>query len=164
MNNNGLAKSGLLSAVAVILQISAGFIPGIGHLLSVFTTLPIQIITSQSWKNGIISFNVAGVLIIFIQPLEAPIFFCATGLIGLLLGLADYLNFSYFIKTLLTSLGLTMGIIIAIEVLGIPLFGGLTINLSFVEKLFLYLGFAYIYITCWQYLFKKFVNYMFLML
>jgi thiamine transporter ThiT len=72
---NKISTLGVLSALAVLLQGLAGIIPFLGHITSVFSSLPIIFAMRLGVKAGFLSYFCAGFLVFIIQPYESIIFF-----------------------------------------------------------------------------------------
>lgn len=79
MLNKNIAFLGIMSGLAAMLQVSAGIIPVVGHLLSAFSTLAITFSGRLGWKQGILSYFSSTMIILLIQPAEAPIFLFTIG-------------------------------------------------------------------------------------
>lgn len=116
----------LLIATAVLLQVAAGYFPGFGHVLSIFGTVPVLLAGLYGMVPGFAVYTVAGVLILAIQPREAPVFLLTTGLLGLALGFTCGRRFTPAGRIFYPAAVLAVGITMLTYGAGMPAFGRLT--------------------------------------
>lgn len=154
--HNNIAFLGLFISIAALLQAVAGFIPGIGHFLSIFSTLPVLIAGKDRVFSGIATYIVASFVIFFIQPLEAPIFIFGTGLLGLVLGICINSGINLVFTTVLSGAILSSGMIALVSIVGIDPFGGITAGLISIYKYTLFFIFSLIYSILWVIAYKKY--------
>jgi hypothetical protein len=116
-----LVFAAILATFSAILQSAGGFLPGIGLLISPFSTLPIVFVSVYAGRYGILSYGLAMLLLLLIQPAELFIFPFSTGLLGLALGLGIRV-FKYRITVALFAGGaMFAGICFPLYVLGFPI-------------------------------------------
>ncbi len=87
---NKLVLTALMSALTTMFQAAGNLIPGIGLLISPFSTLPIFFAILYSIREGILSYILTIFLLFIIEPSELIVFPFTTGLLGLALGLAFF--------------------------------------------------------------------------
>lgn len=147
---------GILTALAVVLQSSPVFLPGIGFILSPFATLPIALAAVTSTYSGIIALFSSAFILLLISPQEAVIFMLTTGPLGLVLG-ASY--FKGIVRSI-TVAGITLfiGMNVLTHAAGIAVFGDLTPNSSLITTTFIFILFALLYSAIWASLLRFFVN------
>ena len=76
-----------MSTLATMFQAAGNLVPGIGLLISPFSTLPIFAIF-YSIREGILSYILTIFLLFIIEPSELIVFPFTTGLLGLALGVS----------------------------------------------------------------------------
>ena len=81
---NKLVLTALMSTLATMFQAAGNLVPGIGLLISPFSTLPIFAIF-YSIREGILSYILTIFLLFIIEPSELIVFPFTTGLLGLAL-------------------------------------------------------------------------------
>ncbi|WP_394120291.1 hypothetical protein [Planococcus donghaensis] len=118
-----LIISALLAALAAIFQSAGGLVPGIGYLISPFSTLPIVVASCISLASGFFAYVVAIGLLLMLQPGELFIFPFTIGLLGLAIGLSIKLLERRLPIVLLSGAVLFMGISFVAFVLQFPIFG-----------------------------------------
>lgn len=155
---NKLVFSALLAAIAALLQSAGGFIPGVGYLISPFTTLPIIIAMVISTRTGLLSYIIAGCLLLLIEPTELFIFPFTTGLLGLILGWSFRIFQSSLHVVILSSTCLFLGICFPLYILDFPVFGPITSNSLQRHILIFILGFSFLYSFTWNKIGLFFIN------
>lgn len=80
----------LLAALAALFQLIPYFFSEMLVLLTIFSGLPIYIISRIKPKVGVLSYIVASAIIIFFTLHEGLFFLCTNGIIGLSLGICNY--------------------------------------------------------------------------
>ena len=118
-----LIISALLAALAAVFQSAGGFVPGIGYLISPFSTLPIVVAACISMTSGFFTYVAAIGLLFMLQPGELFIFPFTTGLLGLAIGLSIKIVKRRLPVVLLSGTVLFLGISFVAFVLQFPLFG-----------------------------------------
>ena len=88
---NKLVLTALMSTLATMFQAAGNLVPGMGLLISPFSTLPIFLLFSilfYSIREGILSYILTIFLLFIIEPSELIVFPFTTGLLGLALGVS----------------------------------------------------------------------------
>lgn len=154
-----LVVAALFSALAAILQSTGNFLPGIGYVISPFTTLPILICTIISIPFGLQSYILTFLLLILIQPGESFIFPFTTGIVGLGMGIALLLIKRRMGTIVFTSILLMGGICFLLYIVQFPVLGPIASKSPSLKMIgFIYL-FSFIYSWGWgelsRLIFKK---------
>ncbi len=139
----------LMASLAAILQATGGVLPGIGMLLSPFTTLPILLSTLVSIRTGILTYILTILLLLLMEPSELFIFPFTTGILGIGLGWTFRILHRRLEIILINGLLLFTGICIPLYVLGFPVFGP-TVASNFDGLILLMIfGFSILYSWLW---------------
>lgn len=144
-----LVFASFMSILATFLQSAGGYLPGVGFLISPFTTLPILIITIISIRYGTLSFILTAILLLLIEPSELFIYPFTTGVLGLSLGTGYRLLYLYWKVLALSGCLLSLGIYFPLYVLGFPVFGSTivsTVNIYIIIFIFV---FSVLYTAIW---------------
>ncbi|WP_245698348.1 hypothetical protein [Sporosarcina ureilytica] len=138
----------LMAALAAILQSAGGLLPGVGFLISPFTTAPILLVALVSLRTSVLSYFLTILLLLFIEPTELFIFPFTTGLLGFGLGFAFHFLNRRLEILIANGVLLTIGICIPLYGLGFPVFGPAlsSFNLSALAIIF---GFSFFYSLIW---------------
>lgn len=124
--DNGVKETtmaALLAALSAVFQSAGGFLPGIGFLISPFAAAPIQLGMVYSFRCGLLSYGVAIVVLMVIQPSELVIFPFTTGVLGIVSGLGLIRLRNKVAIILAGAAGLCTGIVILLYVLHVPVLG-----------------------------------------
>jgi hypothetical protein len=141
-----LVTSALMALIAAILQAAGGVIPGIGMLISPFSTAPIIISVLILPSYGILSYLLTIFLLLLIQPSELFVFPFTTGAMAIGIGLGFFL-FSKLWKVIsFSSLFLCIGICLLLYVIQFPVLGPLLIEFRVLNIIVIY-SFSLVY--CW---------------
>jgi hypothetical protein len=141
-----LVASALMAVIAAILQAAGGVIPGIGMLISPFSTAPIIISVLILPSFGILSYLLTIFLLLLIQPSELFVFPFTTGAMAIGIGLG-FLLFSKLWKVItFSSLFLCIGICLLLYVIQFPVLGPFLIEFHVLNIIVIY-SFTLIY--CW---------------
>jgi hypothetical protein len=118
-----LVAAALMGLIAAILQAAGGVIPGIGMVISPFSTAPIIISMLISPLFGFLSYLLTIFLLLLIQPSELIIFPFTTGAMAIGIGLGLILfNKSWKVITF-SSLFLSLGIFLLLYIFQFPVLG-----------------------------------------
>jgi hypothetical protein len=143
-----LVASALMGLIAAILQAAGGLIPGIGMLISPFSTAPIIISVLILPSYGILSYFLTIFLLLFIQPSELIIFPFTTGAMAIGIGLGFILfNKGWKVMTF-SSLFLCIGICLLLYVFQFPVLGPFLIEFRALNIIVIYL-FSLVYSWIW---------------
>lgn len=145
----------ILTSLAILFQSSPVFLPLVGMVLSPLATFPITLASYESKSLGVASYAAAGLILLFIYPEEAFIFFLTTGIIGISLGT--------YARSVIKSVAISAGILFAgmnalTYLAGISIFGDVTPNASFLDSLLPYLLFSLGYSFVWFFITKFLVK------
>lgn len=152
-NTNILVFGSLMACIASLFQILPVFLTEAFILMTVFSAVPIYIITRMSLKVGFLTFVASFLLVSFFSVHEALIFIFTNGSVGLSLGCTSYYTKRKFIIVLISAALLTWSLCILNFFIGIPVFGtDLPGTVSF--QMFTILVFSIIY----NFLFLKLCN------
>ncbi|KQX48558.1 MULTISPECIES: hypothetical protein [unclassified Paenibacillus] len=120
---NQLIFTAFLASIAAVLQAAGGFLPGVGYLISPFSTAPIVLCTIVSIRSGFMGYILTIVLLLILQPSEIIVFPFTTGLLGLGLGGAFLMLKQWISIIAAASLFLFAGINILMYGLRFPVLG-----------------------------------------
>jgi hypothetical protein len=141
-----LVASALLGLITAILQSAGGVIPGIGMLISPFSTAPIIINMLISPLFGLLSYILTFFLLLFIQPSELFIFPFTTGAMAIGIGLGLILFNKGWKVISFSGLFLSVGICVLLYLIQFPVLGPFLIEFRIVNIIIIYL-FSLLY--CW---------------
>lgn len=134
-----LVASALLALIAAILQSAGGIIPGIGMLISPFSTAPIILSMLISPSYGVLSYLLTIFLLLFMQPSELIVFPFTTGAMAIGIGYG-FILFNRRWKVLtFSSLFLCIGICLLLYVVQFPVLGPFLINFKVSKIIVIYL-------------------------
>ncbi|WHY01311.1 hypothetical protein [Neobacillus sp. DY30] len=144
-----LVASGLLALIAAILQSAGGVIPGIGLLISPFSTAPIIISILISPTYGVLSYILTIFLLLLIQPSELIVFPFTTGAMAIGIGFGlIFFNKGWKVITF-SSLFLCIGICLLLYIVQFPVLGPLLLPFSLWNIIVIYL-FSLLYCWLWN--------------
>lgn len=141
-----LVIAALMGLIAAILQSAGGVIPGIGLLISPFSTAPIIISMLISPSYGILSYILTIFLLLFIQPSELFIFPFTTGAMAIGIGLGLILFNKGWKVISFSALFLCIGICFLLYLIQFPVLGPFLLEFRVVNIFIIYL-FSLLY--CW---------------
>ncbi|WP_142301032.1 hypothetical protein [Bacillus sp. 7884-1] len=141
-----LVASALMSLIAAILQAAGGVIPGIGMLISPFSSAPIIISVLISPLYGILSYFLTIFLLLLLQPSELIFFPFTTGAMAIGIGIGLILFNKVWKVISFSSLFLSIGICLLLYLLQIPVLGPFLIEFRVLNVLIIYI-FSLVY--CW---------------
>ena len=125
MSNTKIIVIGALFAVmAALFQLIPILLSEVFVFLTIFSAVPIYIVSRISPKAGVSSYFVASMLVMLLSVHEGIFFLCTNGVIGITLGICSYYTEMKAITWLSSSLMLTTTLSIMNYVIGIPVFGG----------------------------------------
>ncbi|MCM3694696.1 hypothetical protein [Neobacillus niacini] len=143
-----LVASALMSLIAAILQSAGGIIPGVGMLMSPFSSAPIIISVLISPSYGILSYILTIFLLLLIQPSELIVFPFTTGAMAIGIGLGLILFNKVWKVITFSSLFLCIGICLLLYLLQFPVLGPFLIEFSAWNILIIYF-FSLVYCSVW---------------
>lgn len=157
-----LILGGILAGFAVIFQIIPVIFTEVLVILTIFSALPIYIISRANPKYGFISYIVSGLMILLFSYHESMIFVFTNGIVGLALGTCSYYTNRISSISLISSLLLTLSLIILNYIVGIPVFGGKipgNMAIQFIIIILFSLLYCTIYLYFSKFMFKKLNKY-----
>ncbi|MCL5045312.1 MAG: hypothetical protein M1598_00605 [Actinobacteria bacterium] len=144
-----VVKTGLMAALAACLQLFASFLPGPGHALGAFATLPIALIAGVDPAAGLGGLLVASGVVFMVQPLGAPILLFLSGPLGVVIGWGKKTGLPLPLRVLVGGVPLVIGMLIVTYVLGRPALGEFVYSRPALVVFGLYLVLALIYTWLW---------------
>jgi hypothetical protein len=113
----------LFAAIAALFQLIPILLSEVFVLLTIFSAVPIYIVSRINPKVGVLTYFVASMLIMLLSIHEGLFFLCTNGIIGISLGICSYYTKMKAITWFLSSLVLTVTLSIMNYGIGIPVFG-----------------------------------------
>lgn len=141
-----LVASAFMALIAAILQAAGGVIPGIGMLISPFSTAPIILCMLISTSYGILSYILTIFLLLLIQPSELFVFPFTTGAMAIGIGLGLILFNKVWKVITFSSLFLCIGICLLLYIFQFPVLGPFLMKFRVLNIIIIYL-FSLVY--CW---------------
>ncbi|WP_291547783.1 hypothetical protein [Clostridium sp. HMP27] len=124
MNAKTIVIGALFAVMAALFQLIPTLLSEVFVFLTIFSALPIYIVSRINPKAGILSYFVAGMLILLLSIHEGLFFLCTNGIVGISLGVCSYYTKKKPIIWILSSFILTITLSIMNYGIGIPVFGG----------------------------------------
>lgn len=144
-----LVSTAFLAAISALLQSAGGFLPGIGYVISPFSTAPIALAFLISLRFGFLSYLISCLVLLIIQPSELVVFPFTTGLLGVGLGIGFRFLTQRITLILAGALPLLLGMTFLLYVLNFPLLGP-NISTSFnIVSYFILIVFSLGYALLW---------------
>lgn len=153
-----LVRYSLLASITTLLQISVVLLPGVGHILGAFNTLPIAIATYISPQGGILCYLVSLWLTLVIAPSETPLLALCTAPLGVFIGWGLTRSFPKSGTIVIGTISFTIGMFLITKLLGIPAFGPVLAGNTFTTMLLFYAGFSFVYSWAWFGLVEKVIR------
>jgi hypothetical protein len=123
INTKTVVMGALFAAIAAMFQLIPVFLSEVFVFLTIFSAVPIYIISRINPKAGVLSYFVASMLVMFLSIHEGLFFLCTNGIIGISLGICSYYTKMKPFTWFLSSLVLTITLSIMNYGLGIPVLG-----------------------------------------
>ena len=123
MKTKTLVIGALLAVITALFQVMPGLFSEMFIFFTIFSAVPIYIVSRINPKAGVLSYFVAGMLVMIISTHEALFFLCTNGVIGVSLGVCRYYTNRKTIICIISSLALTITLSIMNYGIGIPVFG-----------------------------------------
>lgn len=124
-------------------------------LLTLFSAVPIYIVSRINPKAGALSYFVASLLVMLISTHEGIFFLCTNGIVGLSLGTCSYYTKKRILIWFISSLILTITLSFMNYVVGIPIFGAKIPGAMIIELVIIFV-FSCVYNTIYYY-FSNFI-------
>jgi len=123
MKTKTLVIGALLAVIAAFFQVMPVFFSEVFIFFTIFSAVPIYIVSRINPKAGVLSYFVAGILVMLISTHEALFFLFTNGVVGTSLGVCRYYTNRKSIIFSISSLALTIALSIMNYGIGIPVFG-----------------------------------------
>jgi hypothetical protein len=143
-----LVAAALMALIAAILQAAGGVIPGIGMLISPFSTAPIILSVLILPSYGILSYILSILLLVIIQPSELFVFPFTTGAMAIGIGFGFILFNKVWKVITFSSLFLCIGICLLLYIIQFPVLGPFLIEFRVLNIFIIYL-FSLVYSWLW---------------
>lgn len=135
-------------------------------LLTIFSALPIYIMTKINPKIGITGYVTAAFLIFLVSAHGAMLFLCTNGIVGVALGGAHYYtnkkSIIIAVATVALTVTLSIGLSVMTFIIGIPIMGfaakNIVVDIGILMICSLLYNIAYFYMS--NYVFKKVKRYL----
>lgn len=152
MSIRNIAQGGLLICLSCILQLLPVSFGEVFVIASIFSAIPIYILSRLNPRVGLFGYIISGILIFLFNSHEGLFFLFTNGIVGFSLGAFNYRFKSRILVSLFSGIVLTLSLsvvnfIVGIPVLGTNLPGNLFTQISFliffsIVYCFIYLLFA----------------------
>lgn len=113
----------LFAAIAALFQLTPTLFSEAFVFFTIFSAVPIYIVSRINPKVGVLSYFVASMLVMLLSIHEGLFFLCTNGIVGISLGICSYYKKMKVITWFLSSLVLTVTLSIMNYGIGIPVFG-----------------------------------------
>lgn len=125
----------LFAALAVLFQLTPYFYSELFVVFTMFSAVPIYIVSRINPKVGMLSYSSAGIIVMILRVHEGLFFLCTNGIIGMSLGICSYYTKKKVLiwgcSSLILAMTLSiMNYVIGIPVLGVNIPGGLIIQIQ----------------------------------
>ncbi|MCB2288524.1 hypothetical protein LGK97_01935 [Clostridium sp. CS001] len=124
INTKTVVIGALFAVLAALFQALPVLFSEVFVFLTIFSAVPIYIVSRINPKAGVLSYFVASMLVMLLSIHEGLFFLCTNGIIGLSLGMCSYYTKIKPIIWFLSSLVLTITLSIMNYGIGIPVLGG----------------------------------------
>lgn len=118
-----MAIGALFAVIAALFQLIPALFSEVFVILTVFSSVPIFIVSRINPKTGILSYFVSSMLIMFLSVHEGLFFLLSNGIVGVSLGVCSYYTRMKSVTWFLSSIMLTITLSIMNYGIGIPVFG-----------------------------------------
>lgn len=134
INTRTIMIGALFAAIAALFQLVPVLFSELFLFFTVFSVVPIYIVSRISPKAGIASYLAASTIIIFLSIHEGLFFLCINGIVGMSLGICGHYTRKKIIIWTLSSIVLTITLSIinygvAIPILGMQIPGKITVQI-----------------------------------
>lgn len=145
------ALLGLMAALAAMMQVSAAFWPGVGHILAALSSLPVAAGVLLVPKGALPMILAAAGLLASIYAHEALVFLLTTAPVGLMAAWAARLHRPVWLRLLLPGVAVSSGILLMVYAAGLPVFGDSITSLAplFATTVYVAFGFTYTWLWIW---------------
>jgi hypothetical protein len=149
-----LVATAFLGLIAAIFQSAGGWIPGIGMLISPFSSAPIIFSMLIGLSYGFLCYFLTIFLLLLLQPSELIVFPFTTGIMGIGIGLSLLVVNRIWKAVILSAIFLTSGICFLLYGVRFPILGPFLIEFNMWNILIIFL-FSLVYCWLWTELFLR---------
>lgn len=160
INTKIIVLGALCAALAAIFQLIPFFLTEILIFLTIFSSLPIYIVSRINPKVGVLTYIVASFIIMILSIHEGLFFLCTNGIIGISLGICQHYKTIKSITWLICSIVLTITLSIMNYGIGVPVFGSelpgtIIIQLGIIFLVSIFYNIFYYYFSTLNYNYLK---------
>lgn len=159
MNTKTVSIGSLFAAISAIFQLTPIFLSEMLVFLTIFSALPIYIISRINPKAGILSYFAASMLVMLLSIHEALFFLCTNGIVGISLGICSHYTKLKAVTLFLSSGALTITLSIMNYGIGIPVFGNNIPGVMLIQIIIIFI-FSLIYNTFYYYFSNSIFNHL----
>ena len=123
MKTKTLVVGALLAVMAAFFQVMPVLFSEAFIIITIFSAVPIYIVSRINPKAGALSYFVAAMLVMLISTHEGLFFLCTNGIIGVSLGTCRYYTNKKTVIWAISTLALTITLSIMNYGIGVPVFG-----------------------------------------
>lgn len=123
INTKNIIIGSLFAAIAALFQLIPVVFSEVLVFLTIFSAVPIYIVSRINPKTGFLSYLVASMIVMILSVHEGVFFLCTNGIVGISLGIFSYYTRSKATIWILSSIALTITLSIMNYGIGIPVFG-----------------------------------------
>lgn len=161
MKTKIIVTGSLFATIAALFQLTPIFFSEFFIFLTIFSAIPIYIVSRINSKAGILSYFVASMIVMTLSVHEGLFFLCTNGIVGLSLGICSNYTHKKPIIWLWSSIMLTITLSIMNYGIGIPVFGiklpgAMAVQIGIIFLVSIVYNVFYYYIT--SFVFKNLQN------
>jgi hypothetical protein len=155
-----IAQGGLLVCLAAVLQLLPASFGEVFVIITIFSSIPIYILSRLNPRAGLIGYIIAAILIFLFNAHEGLFFLFTNGVVGVSLGTFNYRLKSKVLISLFSGFVLTVSLflvnfIIGIPVLGVSLPGNLMVQVCILMFFSIIYCFIYLFLASYVYEYLK---------
>lgn len=145
-----IAQGGLLICLSFVLQLLPASLGEIFVIATIFSAIPIYILSRLNPKAGLLGYIIASTLIFLFNSHEGLFFLFTNGAVGFSLGTFNYMIKSKLLIAMLSGIFLTLSLSIVNFIIGIPVLG-VNFQWNLLTQFSILMFFSFVY--CFNYLF-----------
>lgn len=158
MKTKIIVVGSLFATIAALFQLTPVFFSEFFIFMTIFSAIPIYIVSRINYKAGILSYFVAAMIVMTLSVHEGLFFLCTNGIVGLSLGICSNYTEKKPIIWFTSALMLTIALSIMNYGIGIPVFGGkvpgaMVVQIGIIFLVSMVYNIFYYYIT--SFIFQK---------
>lgn len=156
MNTRNIIIGSLFAAIAALFQLIPFFFSEALIFFTIFSALPIYIVSRINPKTGILSYFVTGIIVMILSVHEGLFFLLTNGVVAISLGICNYYTEKKWIIWAISSISLTITLSIINYGIGLSIFsieipGGRIIQILIILSLSLIYNIFYYYFSSFTY-------------